>query len=299
MFYLFFGEDTFRSRQKLHLFIESLTEDKSRPFSLSRIDADTFDKSVFEELTRGASLFGEKYIVVCEGVFENPVAGDFIKENIGLCGRSENIFIFWEESDEGLPISSLKKHAEKIEEFKFLTSAETKKWLKEEVCRKGIDLRPGTEEELIINCGKNLWLLSAELEKRALSSKSEFMKNKAEKVNIFHISDAIAEKDKGKGWLLFQKAVLAGMDVEEIFWKITWQIKNLLIVKKLLPLESKKIAQIAGLHPYVAQKTAFAAKNFSEDDLIRYSAELVNLYHNSRRGLSDFETGIEKFLIKL
>ncbi len=66
-----------------------------------------------------------------------------------------------------------------------------------------------------------------------------------------------------------------------------------------MPAPEKKITEMTGLHPYVVKKTASASRFFTEEELSRYSAELINLYHDSRRGLADFDAGLEKFLIKL
>lgn len=107
----------------------------------------------------------------------------------------------------------------------------------------------------------------------------------------FAICDAVAEKNKNRAWVLFQKALLSGVPAEEIFYKIAWQIKALLLIKKI-PKET-------GLHPFVVQKNLANVKNFTEQELINYSFELLKIYHDVRRGLEEFPIGLEKFLINL
>jgi hypothetical protein len=101
----------------------------------------------------------------------------------------------------------------------------------------------------------------------------------------------VAEKNKSRAWVLFQKALLSGVPAEEIFYKIVWQIKALLLIKKY-PKET-------GLHPFVVQKNLANIKNFTEQELINYSFDLVKIYHNVRRGLEEFPLGLEKFLISI
>lgn len=298
MIYLFFGEDNFRSRQRLHEFLEKIKRDNS--FSLSFFDSDTFLRPAFEELIAGKSLFGGNYTVVCESLLKDPAEADFIEENLKSCAGSENTFVFWEEILESAFLNTFKKYAEKIEEFKPLSLREAKLWLDKEVKKKEIEIPSALKEELTEQCGSNLWLLSSELEKYELSSRKGLNLNKkAKQINIFHIADAVAEKDRSRAWLLFQKAIISGLDPEEIFWKIIWQIKNLLLLKKLSFSSEKKIIEATSLHPYVVKKTLSASRNYSEEELTEYSSELIDLYHNARRGLADFDTGIEKFLIKL
>ena len=107
----------------------------------------------------------------------------------------------------------------------------------------------------------------------------------------FAIGDAVAEKNKIRAWVLFQKALLSGVAAEEIFYKIVWQIKALLLIKKA-PKET-------GLHPFVVQKNLNNIKNFTEQELIDYSFELLKIYHDVRRGLEEFQIGLEKFLLTI
>ncbi len=298
MFYLFFGEDTFQSRRRLHEFLEEISK-KSRHSSVWLAPHD-FTKPYFNELLRTSSLFGEKQIFVCENLLKEGETADFIVKNTKLCAKSENIFIFWEEQLETPLVNAFKKHAEKNEEFKFLSPREIRAWLENEAAGRKISLPSNLKEELAKQCGADLWSLSQELEKYCLTLKTDsFSENKKEETNIFHITDAIASRDKSRAWFLFRQAMMNGMDAEEIFWKIVWQIKNLLLIKKLMPASEKKITETTRLHPYVVKKTASASRLFTEEELSKYSSELIELYHNSRRGLADFDTGVEKILIKL
>lgn len=298
MIYLFFGEDNFRSRERLHGFLEGLKEKSLSSFFW--FNPETFTKPAFEELARTKDLFGGNYIIVCENLLGEKEIADFCLENLGLCSDSGNNFIFWEEDMDSSAVKIFKKYAKNAEEFKFLPLRELKIWLDKEAEKRKIALPSFLKEDLIRHGSQNLWFVSQELEKYALSSKKDFETiKKAQEMNIFHLTDAVGEKDKSRAWLLFQKMMTAGADPEEIFWKIVWQIRNLLLLKKLGSMPEKKITEATRLHPYVVKKAARASRNFSEEELAKYSSELIDLYHNSRRGLADFDIGIEKFLIKI
>lgn len=298
MVYLFFGEDTFQSHQGLHKFLGEIKENYS--LSLFWFNLETFTKGAFEELGRTENLFGGKYVIISENLLKEKEICDFCLERLWLCADSNNIFIFWEENLDAEAVKIFKKHAEKIEEFKFLPPRELKIWLQEEAEKRKIVLSPAFRENLIQGAGQNLWLISQELEKYALSSKKDFETiKKTKEMNIFHLTDAVGDRDKSRAWFLFQKMIMAGLDPEEIFWKITWQIKNLLLIKKLGAVPERKIVEMTKMHPFVVKKAAASSRNYSEEELAKYSSELIDLYHNSRRGLADFDVGIEKFLIKI
>lgn len=118
------------------------------------------------------------------------------------------------------------------------------------------------------------------------SDKKPFSKNKS----IFRITDSFSLKQREKTWLLCQEELLGGMPVEDIFWKIIWQVKNLLTVKN---------GGGASLHPYVYQKTQKASSLFSEEELRQYSVELIDLYHKNRQSKKDIEIGLEKLILRL
>ena len=301
MLCLFFGEDTYRSRQRLQEFLERDRSSKNGFFFPLRFSPDGFDESAFNELLRAKNLFAEKHTVICEGLLEEAARRDFILDNLKICSSSENLFIFLEETLETPVLAVFKKYSQNMEEFKSLSLDRLRAWLEKELEERKISMPCRHKEELLRQSGANLWLLIQEIEKYHLSSKAGVLPDevsKKEGLNFFHIADAVAAKDKARAWLLFQKSLIMGFDSEEVFWKIVWQIKNLLLLKKLNHLPERKIAELTRLHPYVIKKTVSASRFFTEEELSRCSSNLVRLYHDSRRGLADFETGVEKFLIK-
>ncbi len=153
MLYLFFGEDTFRSRRKLNEFTGEIFKQSPRP-SFSLFTSESFLKPAFEELLRTKSLFAEKQVVVCESVLQESETADFICKNLKSCADSENIFIFWEEESK-LPSAVFKKYAEEINEFKTLFPREIKIWLEEEAENKKIILPANAREKLIRRAGGN------------------------------------------------------------------------------------------------------------------------------------------------
>lgn len=109
--------------------------------------------------------------------------------------------------------------------------------------------------------------------------------------NLFAISDAFSSKKRQDLWVVYQRALLAGFKPEEIFWKLEWATKNLLLVKI-----SNNPAD-TGLAPYPLQKALREAKNFSISELYRLHGELVDIFHSSRAGNKDLQIELEKFIL--
>ncbi len=107
---------------------------------------------------------------------------------------------------------------------------------------------------------------------------------------IFQITDSFSSRQKERTWLLCEEAFMDGIPVEDVFWKIFWQVKNILAVKD---------GGGAGLHPFVYKKAEKASSNFSAEELGGFSEEMVALYHENRLGRADMETGLEKIVLRL
>lgn len=111
--------------------------------------------------------------------------------------------------------------------------------------------------------------------------------------NIFALTDAIGARKKRDAWVLYQKALASGMVAEEVFYKLVWQVKTMLIAEKT------KTAIEADMKPFPYNKAKGFLKNFKSGELQNISEELVSGYHRARRGEGEIETLVEKMLLRL
>lgn len=292
MIYVFYGNDTFRIKEELKKILESF-ENISEIF---RFENENFNQEEFENLLRTDTLFGQKNIIICAGLIDSKTYSKFILEKIDGCIKSENIFFFTEEELSEKNIEFLKEKTKNIKEFKNLSPANLKKWLDEYIKGKKIKISINAQNEIIKKCSSDLWCVSKEVERFSLGGNIDVSGNGGE-YKPFAICDAISQKNKAQAWALFHGALFVGVPAEEVFYKVSWQIKNLLLIKKLSQISGIDIAKESGLHPYVVKKTMLAIKDFTEEELENYSFKLTELYHNARRGLADFSVGLEKILI--
>lgn len=298
MLYLIYGKDTFRSREKLKELLDFFRS-KISNLGIFKIEMENFHESEFEELLRARTLFENKYIVVCENLLGGESASGFVLKKImsrlANCAESENIFIFLEENLEGDFLEEFKKHSQKTQEFNLLSGAKLRKWFDDK------KIPASAQERIIKNCGSDLWRASKEIEKYELSKGQTFVGREcltfAKEYNPFAICDAFASKNKTRMWVLLQEALLSGIAAEEVFYKISWQLKNLLLIKKTVAFGVKNLEKETKLHPFVIKKTLAAARNFTEGELRNYSFDLVKLYHAVRSGKEEFQIGLEKFLL--
>ena len=115
----------------------------------------------------------------------------------------------------------------------------------------------------------------------------------AEPFNIWALTDAIGARKKRDAWVLYQKALAAGLVPEEVFYKLVWQTKTMLIASKT------KSAAEADMKLFPYNKAKSFLKNFQPGELEKFSEDLVLGYHLARRGEGEIGTLVEKTLLKL
>lgn len=123
----------------------------------------------------------------------------------------------------------------------------------------------------------------------------KFIIKKIEKniFNPFSLGDTLGEKNRKKLWISFYKAISAGLSVEEIHGILFWQIKSIMVAKK-----SKNINE-SGLNPYVFGKAKRFSLKYKTEELKKMLENLVDIYHDSRMGLTELPVALEKFILRI
>lgn len=113
---------------------------------------------------------------------------------------------------------------------------------------------------------------------------------KKNEFNIFSITDALVVRDRKRAWMLYREALKEGLVPEEIHGTLWWQIKTLIAVAE---------GDTIGLKPFVVTKARRARAHYTLEELKNLARSFVRVYHDARRGLVDFEIGLEKLLLSV
>ena len=82
--------------------------------------------------------------------------------------------------------------------------------------------------------------------------------------NVFTLTDAFCNRDKKSLWILYQKALMENIVVEEILHKLFWQVKMLLIIKSNPnPDQLKRLV----IKDFTFNKSKASVKNFTDVEL--------------------------------
>ena len=98
-----------------------------------------------------------------------------------------------------------------------------------------------------------------------VSAKKEF--------NDFALANALGNRDRKNLWLLYRQMIEREVVLEAISGMIFWKVKDMFLKKNF--------------------------SKFSESELKKLSSKLVEIYHDSHRGLCDFENAMEQFILNI
>lgn len=97
------------------------------------------------------------------------------------------------------------------------------------------------------------------------------VQKKEEDSNVFELANALSRKDKKELWMLYREYVDKGSAPEELHGILFWKAKTMLLV---------------GGNGY-----------WKQEELLSFIEGLITVYHESRRGTHELETGLEAFLL--
>src|SRR3989339_500687 len=309
MLIFLYGEDSFRSRNKLNELKEKfLREIDPQGNSLSTIDGSMANFSQINESISPSSLFASKRMVVIENIFANSKKTilDEILNYLKILKSDENIVIFWDEIS-----------GEKMSKNKFfnLSNPQIVDWIKKQVEQENVNITNAVAAEMVAMFGANLRQISNELKKiinfkkgnsgeqgAAIQKEDILLMSRGNfNENIFALTDAISQKNKALALSLFEQELEGGTADTYLVHMITRQIKILLQIKEALEqgLTPRKIINKLKFHPFVVQKTSVQAKNFTLAKLKNILSLLVYIDQKIKTGKVDAKTGLELLIVKI
>lgn len=112
MLYVYSGTDREKARTELNKAVAKL----AKKSSVTRI-TDANAVGDLRAALGGSGMFGEKKIVVLDGILANEEARDFFLDALPTVGKSEEIFFVLEEKLDAQTRKTIEKHAETSERF--------------------------------------------------------------------------------------------------------------------------------------------------------------------------------------
>lgn len=110
----------------------------------------------------------------------------------------------------------------------------------------------------------------------------------------FALQDAVGEKSAKKAWIEYEKLRFDGIEADELIYKIVAKVRDMLAIKRGA---SKEDLGIQKDYPFLKSKKD--SLNWKEKDLEYFYASLVSIFHDSRKGILEIDSALEKILLKV
>lgn len=327
MILFLYGEDSYRSRQKLNELKNKFNNEVDKlGNSLQVLEGEKITVDKINEAISAGSLFASKRMVVIENIFSNKSKTilDDLSNYVKKHRDNENIIIFWDETD-GKGIGRTKlfrtlKGLKFVQDFKYLSNTECINWVKDEAEKRGAKISQTVAYNLTSLFNNDLWRLSNELDKLICYCKSkaqdlgitdttieitkgdlDILVTGSVEGNIFALTDAISTKNKNQAMNLLENELAAGVADVYLLTMVIRQFKIMLQVRQALDLghSSKKIIGDLKLHPFVVQKSSNQVKNFSIDVLKNIFNKLVEIDHKIKTGKSEIKCELSLMIANL
>lgn len=310
MLILLYGEDTYRSRQKLKEIVEKYKAKHQSGLNLVRFSNSEMNLDKIKEKIESVSMFDEKKLILLENPFQNSDFSEKLLEYTKKNKLKDNQDIILVILQEGkLAISKIKSKFSMLEEFPPLKDLFLTHWVKKEIEKNNSKISQSALRKLIVYTGNNLWQMNSEIGKLVSYAKGkeiqeediDLLINTNLETDIFKTIDALARKDKKTAFNFLHKHLEKGDDQFYLLSMFVYQFRTLIKLKDLIErgVPYYSLAKESGLHPYVVKKSSDQLRNFSIDSLKKIYRRLLDIDSKLKVGQIDGPTALDLLIAEV
>lgn len=324
MLIFFYGEDAFRSGEKVSEIKSKFLNNDKPSTGLSLFDAAETKTGALTALHGALSspgLFSAKRLLILKRIM-SQVASDeqsavlklLKQEKDNLTGSPDVVLVFWEE---GTPRKNnalfkfLLENAKK-QSFDKLSGLKLEQWTLKRL--KGIDARASIARDalgkLLVYTDGDTATLASEIGKLAAYADGEMISgNMVDSLvqadldnNIFATIEALSANNKSLAVELLHRHLEKGDDPFYLLSMFVYQFRNLLRIASLQDTGvhgEMELAKLSKLHPYVVKKSLRQATNFGSKKLRAIYRRLGDIDTKIKTGQLEIKLALDKFIVEL
>ena len=308
MFYLFHGQDTYSQRETLNALLAKEGDADMLSLNTTRLSG----KITFAELQGACDampFLSRVRVVLVQDLFSSiPDKAFMEKLEAYLPNLPQSTRLIFLES-QALPENhrvirlAAKDKMGYTRRFELPKGDELERWVRAHVEAGGSHIAPQAASLLAANVGGDLTAMTNEIEKLSLykgpggtieAADVELLSPYAAEGNIFELVDALGGRQSARAAELFQQKVNEGADPFYLFSMFIRQFRLLLQAKTLLEAGERPagIAEQLKQRPFVAEKLARQARNFTLPQLEQIYRRLLEIDVDTKTGHADLLTAL-------
>lgn len=316
--YLFYGEDTYSSLQKLNFWQSEFTKKYGGETNIEILEGKILNPVEFDTNIGAFPFLSEKKLIIIKNFLAEGKAEAQKKVAESIEKTPDFTFVIFYETEMPDKRTSLFQKINKTgtaEEFLPPSPGEVTRLIMDRAKKNSIKISPATALYLATYCSLNLWLVFTELEKLATyANNREITREMIDKIvsptissSIFKLTDTIATKNMKESLRVFRILIDSGEEVGMIFFMIVRHFRILIQIKEMLEKNESQGTMIRRLkqHPFVIQTMSKQAKNFTTARIENIYEKLLEIDKNVKTGItksyagntSEFQLAIERLII--
>jgi DNA polymerase-3 subunit delta len=320
MIIFFYGADIFRSNEKLLALKNKYLEKNRSGTDLSVLDYE--EGATLQNLKdafAAQGLFSKKRLIIVSNSMTTPIEKqrdilEFLKTQQNIPLDEDVVIIFFEKSNPKKNTSLFKflEKNSKIQHFEPLSGIKLQQWslnYAKQLSPK-IQFSQPALNLLLEFTDNNLYTLSNEINK-LVNFKNEgtiteddillLVKPKIDST-MFETIEALIGGNKSQALKLFHDQLNKGEDVYYILSMYAYQIRTLLKIGDFYwqgITNAPQIAQAAGIHPFVVQKSIYQLRNLTQDKAKKILFDIAKIDNDAKTGKIDPLVAIDSFIVSL
>jgi DNA polymerase III subunit delta len=295
--YLFHGENTFLSNQKVQFWKDSFLKKYGEESNIEYFEEKKLNLSNFETNLKTLPFLCEKKLIIIKNFLSSSNKEDHKRIAQSLEETPDFCIVVFHETKSFEKTSSLYKKIKsigKIEEFSPLSPSEMANFITKTAKEKNILISIANANHLAMQCGFEIYKCINELEKLSIFNNNlEITKQIIDdfvtpslSTTIFKLTDALADKKAKESIKTLSTLIESGEELTKIFFMIVRHFRILIQVFDMYKKGENQISITKRLkqHPFVIQKTMSQSKNFTFE-------KLKTIYQTLLKIDTDFKTG--------
>ncbi len=285
-----YGEDTYSINTAVTKIVADFVGGQKTDLNVNTLESAKLTLENFTDAVLSAPFLGDKKLTIVKNLIVEKENAELRKKIIetlqNVPASSDLIFV-----DAGKPDArdALYKYLQKNAECKYFgptTELNLRQFITAKTAEQNIKIGSPALSKLTLFVGPDLWRLQNEILKLtafiSAGKRTEITVDDVEllvepniDLKIFDLTDALAAKNSKRAINLLDAFMKKNEDLMRVFNLVIYQIRNMLVIKDLLLRgEKNNIAKVAGLHPFVVQKTEQSLRKISAAELILFYQQL-------------------------